>query len=127
MAHDEAFTFFLKHGGYCQTPTETKSQARRRCARELRDAEQYAKDQGWDVRWEDDWDVDHRKEFDCYEDGGPQTCEYAQLVTEDGEVLASLGCIDDATNEYRRVIGAELASQAMAEVLARDKGPFAHD
>ena len=71
---------------------------------------------GLEFRWADDWAVDHEREFDCYDDGGPDTCEYCHAVTADGTVLAALHCIDDATDEYRRVIEVELAEEAQWEL-----------
>ena len=63
--------------------------------------------------WEDDWMVgDHQKEYDCYEDGGPETCELCVLYSAAGDVLAGLGCVDDATEEYRREIEQRLLVQA---------------
>lgn len=76
-----------------------------------------------EVIWEDDPDGDHsyldQEEFAGYE---VETCEWcaiydvASLNTYDRstEILASLGCIDDATDIYRRVVEAELAMEAMA-------------
>lgn len=106
--------FFYDHAGYSYRPeTETRRQGRRRSARRLAEAEAYAKEHGWSVNWADDWDVDHRKEFDCYDNGGPSTCESAVLRDADDHILGSLGCIDDADKNYRRVIEAELALEAM--------------
>ena len=76
----------------------------------------WAESIGLEFQWADDWSVDHGREFDCYEDGGPETCEYCQAVTADGTVLASLHCIDDATDEYRQVIEVELAGEAQWEL-----------
>lgn len=100
--HARAVAFFMEHAGYSYDPEA------------LATAEEYAFNHSLEYRWADDWSVDHQKEFDCYEDGGPETCEYCQLIDVDGKVLASLGCIDDATASYRRVIEAELALEAMA-------------
>ena len=106
--------FFIQHAGYSYNPaTETPEEGRRRCARDLAEAEAIARLRGWEVRWADDWSIDHETEFDCYDKGGPETCETALLVDAQGNVLASLGCVDDATDEYRRVIEAELADEAV--------------
>ena len=114
--------FFFEHAGWSYQPaTETPNQGRMRCARDLALAERTAKSRGWQVRWTDDWSLDHQREFDCYEDGDPETCEMAALYDEEGTVLASLGCIDGATDEYRRVIEAELADEAMYEVVTREQ------
>jgi hypothetical protein len=63
--------------------------------------------------------TDHKAEYDCYADGGPTTCETCTCYGADGAILASLSCIDDATPEYRRVVEAELASEAMGPVVTR--------
>lgn len=75
----------------------------------------WAESIGVEFRWADDWLIDH-DEFDCYEDGGPESCEYCVAVAADGTILASLHCIDDATDEYRRVIEVELAGEAQWEL-----------
>lgn len=113
---EKAAQFFYEHGGYSFNPsTETAEQGRARCAESLASAERYALSQGFTFEWADDWSVgDHVAEFgDCYKDGGPQTCESCVCRDADGNVLASLGCIDDANTNYRRVIEAELASEGM--------------
>ena len=51
----KAVAFFHKHAGYSWDPKkETHEQGRRRCARELADAEQTAAARGWRVEWEHD-------------------------------------------------------------------------
>lgn len=77
-------------------------------------AEEWAKAVGVTYVWEDDWEVDHVAEFDCYV-VAPGSCE---LVTAwlDGEIMASLGCVDDAGPEYRRFVEAELAQEALSAV-----------
>ena len=87
---------------------------------------------GWRVVWEDDWDVGSHRDFygpdSAYADREPDTCETAALVDESGDVLASLGCIDDATDEYRRVVAAELAAEALGELTtAPTDGQCDHD
>lgn len=113
----EALRFFWEHGGYNYDPaTETADEGRARCALEAAGAEVWAREQGIEFRWEDDWNVgDHVAEFDCYEDGGPDTCEMCAAYLGD-TLLACLGCIDDASDEYRRVIEADLAMEARAEL-----------
>ncbi len=111
---ETAVKFFYEHGGYSYGQGGTKEQGRLRCARALAEAEAYASAHGWRVCWSDDWSIgDHAKEYDCYEDGGPETCEHAALYTADGTLIGSLSCIDDASTNYRRVVEAELASEAM--------------
>lgn len=106
--------FFFDHAGWGYNPAnETPLEGRLQCAQTLAHAEHTAKEMGITFHWEDDWTVDHQKEYDCYEDGGPQTCEHCVARDADGKVRASLGCIDDADTNYRRVIEAELADEAI--------------
>ena len=63
-----------------------------------------------------DWVTDHEREFDCYVDGGPETCEWVGLYV-DGELVASLGCVDDADDDCRRVVEGELALEYVQGVL----------
>lgn len=112
--------FFYEHAGYSHDPKkETAEQGRIRCAIELAKAEEQARGLGWGFEWSEDWDIGSHKEYygagSCYEDSEPTTCESCVCKDEDGEVLASLGCIDDATREYRRVVEAELADEALAD------------
>lgn len=120
LTEDEQF--FYEHAGIAYNPeTETMEEGRIRGAVESASAEQYARRNHWEVRWEDDWVVgSHTEEYS--EEAYPQepdSCETATLYAPcewelcDGHPLASLGCIDDATREYRRVIAAELASEAL--------------
>lgn len=110
-----AFYFFLKYGACSYTPgKETKRQGYARQARELAKAERDARALGYTFEWQYDWSIgDHQKEFDCYEDGGPETCESCLMRDANGKVVQSLHCIDDATREYRRVIEAELALEEL--------------
>ena len=80
----------------------------------LAEAEQWANGQGHTFQWRDDWEIpSHVDEFDCY-DEEPSTCEWVEIVDAEGDPIGpSLGCVDDATDDYRRVIEAELAWEAM--------------
>lgn len=110
--------FFYDQAGFSWNPeTETEEEGRRRGARRLAAAEAWARTAGIEFAWADDWDVDHRKEFECYDNGGPETCEMCEARLDD-EVVASLSCVDDASHEYRRVVEAELASEVMETVTA---------
>lgn len=113
----EALQFHYEHGGYCYDPaTERPEDGRARCALAAAGAEAWAREQGIEFRWEDDWNIgDHAAEFDCCEDGGPDTCEMCAAYLGD-TLLACLGCIDDASDEYRRVVEADLAIEARAEL-----------
>ena len=120
--------FFWLHAGFSyDSQTETKAQGKRRCAIEMAEAEAYAQDAGWTFEWQDDWSIgDHSRAFDCYKQGeGPETCETCLLTDEDNRVLASLGCIDDATPEYRRVIEAELADEAYTTIKREQRNDAA--
>lgn len=116
MAHSKAMTtaerFFWKHAGYSVTQGETKAQGKRRCAIALAEAEAYAQDAAWEFDWSDSWDCDHEKEYGYT----PETCESCLLTDADGHILASLSCIDDVSNEQRRVIEAELAMEAYDDI-----------
>lgn len=116
----EAIEFFAANAGFSWDPaTETETEGKIRCARNLAEAEEWAKDR-LTFSWGDDWSVgDHVKEFDCYDDGGPTTCEDCTARDRMGDVVGSLGCIDDATPEYRRVVEAEIADEYRAEILHR--------
>ena len=110
--------FFFDNAGYSYDPKkETAKQGKVRGAKLLAQAETIAKGEDWYFEWRDDWDVGSHKEFygkgSCYEDSEPNTCETCTLFDADGKVLASLGCTDDATHDYRRVIEAELACEGV--------------
>jgi len=121
-----AVRFFYKHAGYCYNPqTETKQQGRWRCARELAHAEAEAKRRGWSVVWEND--PEGCSGCCCCE--GTDDCEQREhdsvegafLINDSGHQLGpSLWRITDATPEYRRVVGAELMSEALHEEERRE-------
>ena len=107
--------FFYEHAGYSYNPqTETPEQGRMRGAIELAQAEQYAANLGWTIEW--DWDeiVDRRKnskshprkehEVLCARSPDPSNPRYS---------LAALCGIDHPDSNYRRVVEAELASEAL--------------
>lgn len=112
----EQFAFFFKNAGYSYDPkSQTPKQGRAARARKLAEAERYFDAHDWRIEWWEDWTVEcHVDAFDGY-DVEPETCEQAILYDAAGNVLASLGCIDDADDNYRRVIRAELALEAMAD------------
>ena len=114
-AKQQAYLFFLRNAGYSYNPeTQTKQAGRSECARKLAKAERDARALGYTFEWRDDWSVgNHFKEYgECYANGEPSTCESC-LMLDDGEVVQSLGCIDDATRDYRRVVEAELALEQL--------------
>ena len=91
-------------------PRFDADESRSRRAYELARAEIAAGIAGAEFEWEDDWDIgSHVEQFDCYEEE-PKTCELVDMVV-DGEVVASLGCVDDADDAYRRIVEAELAHE----------------
>lgn len=75
------------------------------------------------VEWFPDWDIcisgDHADFFgnrDAYPNGNPETCEYVVVRNEEGNVWASLGCIDDADEQYRKEIEKELLDEAQKQI-----------
>jgi hypothetical protein len=119
MRKPSAVRFFFSHAGYSWNPqTETPTQGRWRTARDLTRAEGYANANDWTFEWSDDWACgSHVREYgsESYPEE-PSTCETCLLRDAEGNVLESLGCIDDASAEYRRVVQAELASEALASI-----------
>lgn len=68
------------------------------------------------VSWDADWEVgSHLEEYDCYTKE-PDTCEVATVWGPNGECLASLGCIDDADDEYRAIVESDLIKEALLEL-----------
>lgn len=106
----KAVKFFTENGGYRQRPNESETVARRRSAESLARAEQYAFDHDWRV----DWVVDPEPyEMGDAEDEVPKEVFGAVLYDAAGKPLDSLWGIGDPTREYRRVVEAELALEAM--------------
>ena len=114
--------FFYEHAGYSYDPkVETAEMGRIRCAVEMALAEEQGRNVGLEFEWSDDWGVGSHTDFygagSCYEDHEPSTCEQCVVKSADGEYLPiSLGCIDEADANYRRVVEAELAMEAIAEL-----------
>jgi hypothetical protein len=115
--YDQAVEFFSQNAGLAIYPGEPEDQARLRTGQEYAAAEMTIQEQGWSVGWEDDWSIgSHFKEYgEAYSDSEPDTCEVALLHNDRDGILASVGCVDDATSDYRRVVAAELALEAMSE------------
>jgi hypothetical protein len=115
--YDKAVEFFGQNAGLFIHRDESEDQARLRTGQELAAAEMTIQEQDWSVTWRDDWEVgSHLQEYgEAYSNGEPNTCEVATLYDSHDEILASLGCIDDATDTDWRVVDAELALEAMAE------------
>lgn len=111
MIDRRAFRFFLNKAGYCTPP------GRAACALSLARAEAIAEERGWTAEWfhDEDGDLgDH--DFWCRKDcGKSHEIKVCLLRDEDGKVLASLCGIIDADRDYRRVVEAELADEALYE------------
>lgn len=112
----EAVAFHYAHGGFSFNPkVETEAEGEMRCAIAAATAEIEAKRRGLVAVWEEDGDGDH-----SYTEQVVETCEYVTIrAAEEGEgfdkILASLGCVDDADDNFRRVTEADLFAQAIAE------------
>ena len=115
--------FFYKHAAYSYDPkTETEEHGRVRCARAMARAEQYASDMDWGFCWEYDADgcigCDCENE-DCACSSGANHETFVCVVRDlDGKVLASCGSICSPSNDYTRVMEAELALEAMPDLEA---------
>lgn len=112
VTHPKA-KFFEQHAGYGHIPgKETPAQGRARGARSLAAAEREGKRRGWNVEWEYDplpYDMgDAETEM-------PNEVLVAVLKDQQGNVLASVGGIGDPSRQYRRVVEAELMSEALNE------------
>jgi hypothetical protein len=109
---NKAEDFFYEHAGYSYDPKrQTKEEGRIETAALYARAEKTAKENGWYCEWE--YDPDGGSSAGEYDE--PDQIYYsARLYNEEGEVLASLGGIDDNTMPYKRVVEAELAVEALA-------------
>lgn len=126
-----AVRWHYTHGGYSYDPAiETKQQGRWRCARQAAEAEAWAKEYAV-IEW-----VDDSESFDPQDcDGGMPDCGWCPPDREgpcpghecEGCVLSvrgtsmhtSLRRIVDADADYRRVVEADLAVEAMSDWKAR--------
>lgn len=121
--------FFWQHAGYSWNhQTETRAQGRRRCAEELAAAEAWAADQltyvwNWDETAGSLEDLNHATDDNpdgwCRPNCGREH-EVLEVLARyaDGTVAAALGAVTDPDSNYRRVVEAELASEARAEAIA---------
>ncbi len=125
------YQFFLKHAGYSYDPMkETPLQGRRRCAEQLAEAEKEMEARGWVAEWR----VDDERAY-CYCDS--PTCRYHEnsnykwttlycvlyhpcdcdrCSDKHRDILGSLCGIINPDYNYRRVVEAELALDALAEI-----------
>lgn len=121
----EAWQFFHEHAGYVvgRRAIGAMSLARAEALFEDADAAGLAR-----IRWEDDpyadasWleQPEFARELEQYRDGD-MSCESALLEVREDEdepwqCVGSLGGIFDADDDYRRVVNAELASEALADI-----------
>jgi hypothetical protein len=110
--------FFFEHAGYSYDPKkETAYQGRMRCAKEIAEAEATAQRLDWTFNW--DYDPEGCSGCDCDSNDCPCSAqtehETLNCWVEDaeGKTLASLGSICGADTNYRRVVEAELAEEAL--------------
>lgn len=114
-----AFDFFYANAGSSHNPlTETPEQGRARGARQLAQAEARASALGYEFNWVSDVEGCSgcdcgNEECDCFS-GNLHEVLGCIAVDADGEEKASLWGICGATREYRRVVEAELALEALA-------------
>jgi hypothetical protein len=113
--------FFWKHAGYSYNPTagETPEQGRKACAVALATAERAGSDAGLSFSW----DIDRDGDSSDFSDESPAwSLWYCLCRDSDGAVVASLGAVDFGRDgepwgsDYRRVVEAELASEATSKI-----------
>jgi hypothetical protein len=123
--HSDAVRFFRTHAGSSYGAGETPAQGRERCARALARAEREGTAFGWFVQWEQDYDADASwLDEDCYTDEDRSNARLMSCYAydADGACIGSLHSIhEDKRDEkgalrYRRVVRAELFSEALAEL-----------
>jgi hypothetical protein len=120
MTHyTRAVKFFYTHAGFSYDPNkETKRQGKMRCARALARAEAYAYKHDWNYQWGEDSCIGgdcgeiETCEHPCCQ-GTEHECLWCSLADANGKHLASLGSICEPSAEYKRVVKAELALEAM--------------
>jgi hypothetical protein len=112
----DGFRFHLENGG-------TVSGQRAACALRSARAEIAARAEGIEFIWEDDCD-DWKERQEYEEDTGykVQRSECCRAVDTDGNTLASLCGIWDAGDDYKRVVEADLASEALDTIAERETG-----
>lgn len=111
MTSRKDFRFFVANAGYV---VGERALGALRLAR----AEQYAQANGWEVEWSDDLDgcigCDCKSSVCPCSTGESHEVYVAVLRDEDGHVLASLGSVCEPDRAYMRVVGAELALEALS-------------
>ena len=124
--HSPSYLFFFDHAGFSYDPlTETAEQGQARCAEQLADAEEQARDAGCSFEWSIDPGTTSADWIDDRKNGGKRRNPWATwqclMRDADGAVVQALGGIDFGRDgspwgdPYRRVIEAELALEWMAE------------
>jgi hypothetical protein len=130
-----AIEFFKAHAGFSYGTGETPEQGQLRCAQELARAEAYASEHGWVAEWRDD---DERAYCYCddpncrYHEGSDhdwdtlycvlyRPCSCNRCSNSHRDILGSLSGIMDPDANYRRVVEAELALEALAEIERGDR------
>jgi hypothetical protein len=121
MPSQQAVAFFYEQAGWSYNPSnETAEEGRARGALRLATAEDYAQTHDWMFAWEPDpepcyCDADsheHEVEFCVLFDRAHDDFDAVGRLLK-RRILASLYGICGATREYRRVVEAELALEAM--------------
>jgi hypothetical protein len=117
LAINRSIQFFWDNAGFCYNPkTETKDEGRYRSAMQLVQAELEGTHQGFSFVW----DVDDIDSSD-FSDDTPHELFYCTCLDYRGDVLSSLGGVDFGPNtqpwshDYRRVVEAELALEALTQ------------
>lgn len=78
---------------------------------------QWADSIGLEIDWRDDWGVgSHVAEFGDDYEHEPRECLSCAIRSADGDILASLGCIDDPSDDYAREIERELLEEVAENV-----------
>lgn len=112
-----AFRFFLDNAGYATPP------GRAQCALDYARAERDASSLGLHAEWVND----PQGMQDAYHDGRtPETVLGCVIYNAQRQHLASLWQIEDPSWDYRRVVEAELAEEAIAELSRQWVDPATH-
>lgn len=116
--------FFWRHGGFSFDPhAETPEQGRKRCAINSADDESRGMTAGLSFEWQIDLDIDS-SEWD--DDPDPWQTWNCVCRDSSGRIVSSLCGIDFGRNgepwgdPYRRVVEADLASDALIEIEATE-------
>lgn len=116
---NQAEQFFFDSAGYSYDPkTENAEQGKIRCAERMAKAERDGREAGLSFQWSEDY-----RDSSEWSDEKPSWVQYICVCfAPDGIMLASLSGVDfgrDGTpesNPYRRVVEAELAIEALANM-----------